>query len=91
MAHRKRISIGDSDQIGVHYQHPYAQVLALLSPRKLRAVVGRGSAKTTEIQVDRLMKVVLSMPGAPLCWVADTFSNLASNILPGVLEGLERK
>ena len=91
MAHRKRVSVGDSNQVGVHYQHTYAQIISLLSPRKLRAVVGRGSAKTTEIQVDRLIKVVLSMPGAPLCWVADTFSNLSSNILPGVLEGLERK
>ena len=31
------------------------------------------------------------MPGAPCVWVADTFSNLSANILPAVLEGLERK
>ena len=60
-------------------------------PRKLRAVLGRGSAKTTDFQAERLAEIIFDMPGAPLVWVADTFSNLTSNILPGVLEGLERK
>jgi len=31
------------------------------------------------------------MPGAPLVWVADTYSNLRQNVLPSLLEGLERK
>ncbi len=31
------------------------------------------------------------MPGAPCAWVADTFTNLTQNIIPTVLESLERK
>src|SRR5699024_8594715 len=45
----------------------------------------------TDIQVERLIDVMYDMPGAPCVWVADTFSNLSANILPAVLEGLERK
>ena len=91
MSHRKRINAGDSPCIDVQYQNLYAQVASLLMPRKLRAVLGRGSAKTTDFQAERLAEIIFDMPGAPLVWVADTFSNLTSNILPGVLEGLERK
>ena len=91
MSHRKRINAGDSPCIDVQYQNLYAQVASLLMPRKLRAVLGRGSAKTTDFQTERLAEIIFDMPGAPLVWVADTFSNLSSNILPGVLEGLERK
>ena len=31
------------------------------------------------------------MPGAPVAWVADTFANLTTNVLPMVFEALERK
>ncbi|WP_206517944.1 hypothetical protein [Sphingobacterium lactis] len=54
-------------------------------------VLGRGSAKTTEIVVERLIAMVYDLPGAPIVWVSDTYSNLQKNVLPSVLEGLERK
>ena len=78
MSHRKRINAGDSPCIDVQYQNLYAQVASLLMPRKLRAVLGRGSAKTTDFQAERLAEIIFDMPGAPLVWVADTFSNRAA-------------
>ena len=69
----------------------FAQIINLVSPRKLYCELGRGSAKTTDIQTERLMDVIYDMPGAPCVWVADTFTNLSANILPAVLEALERK
>lgn len=68
-----------------------AQLCAMIMPNKLRVVAGRGSAKTTEIQVERLIDMVRDMPGAPVAWVADTFANLTANVLPMVFEALERK
>jgi hypothetical protein len=35
--------------------------------------------------------MAFDMPGAPVCWVSDTYSNLTKNVLPSVLEGLQRK
>lgn len=54
-------------------------------------VAGRGSAKTTDIQVERLIEMVYDMPGAPVVWVADTYSNLQKNVLRTVEEGLKAK
>ncbi len=69
----------------------FSQFCAMILPRKLRIVAGRGSAKTTEIQVERLIAMIYDMPGAPVAWVADTFANLTANVLPMVFEALERK
>ncbi len=69
----------------------FAQFCAMIMPNSLRVVAGRGTAKTTEIQVERLIEVVYDMPGAPVAWAADTFANLTANVLPMVFEGLERK
>lgn len=91
MSHRKKIKAGESPLVDVQFQNRYAQIISMLMPRKLRCVLGRGSSKTTDIQAERLANIVYDMPGAPIGWVADTFSNLTANILPGVLEGLERK
>ncbi len=75
----------------VQFMNWFSQFCAMILPRKLRIVAGRGSAKTTEIQVERLIAMAYDMPGAPVAWVADTFANLTANVLPMVFEALERK
>ncbi len=68
-----------------------AQMAQMVLPKYFYAVLGRGSAKTTEIQADRFIAMAFDMPGAPVVWVSDTYSNLQKNVLPSLLEGLERK
>lgn len=68
-----------------------AQIAGLLQTKNAYLVLGRGASKTTEFQVERLIEMVYDMPGAPIAWVADTYSNLQKNILPMLVEGLERK
>ena len=75
----------------VQYMNWVAQLCAMIMPRQLRLVAGRGTAKTTEIQVERVIEMVRDTPGAPAAWIADTFTNLTANVLPMVFEGLERK
>lgn len=91
MSHRKKVNPGRTESASVQYQNKYAQLVALVGARKTYCEFGRGSAKTTDIQVERLLDLIYDMPGAPCVWVADTFSNLTANVLPSVLEGLERK
>lgn len=91
MGHRKIVNATRTESASVQYQNKYAQMVSLAGARQLVAVLGRGSAKTTDIQAERLCDIIYDMPGAPCVWVADTFSNLTANILPSVLEGLERK
>ncbi len=92
MGNRPKIKAPEEKSyINLQFMNWFAQFCAMIMPRKLRIVAGRGSAKTTEIQVERLIEMVYDMPGAPLAWVADTFANLTSNVLPTVFEALERK
>lgn len=88
---RKRVKPDKTKAAQVQFQNRIAQVASLIGACQSYLVIGRGGAKTTDIQAERLLDVIQDMPGAPCVWVADTFSNLMANILPSVLEGLERK
>lgn len=92
MSYRKKLNPNASDpKQNVSFSNWLAQLLGMTMPASLYLVSGRGSSKTTEFQVERLIEMVYDMPGAPVCWVSDTYSNLQKNVLPMILEGLERK
>ena len=55
MSHRKRVIADKTSLANVQYQNLFAQLIALVMPRRLFAVLGRGSAKTTDVQVERLI------------------------------------
>lgn len=91
MPSRAKIKPGEKPYISEVLMNWLAQFLAMILPTNLSVIAGRGSAKTSEIQVERLLAMIYDMPGAPAAWVADTFTNLQANVLPTVLEGLDRK
>lgn len=93
MSHRRQIKTDGSSQdvADIQYMNKMAQIAALVSPRNLYAELGRGSSKTTDILTERMLEIVFDMPGAPCAWISDTFANLTQNVIPTVLESLERK
>ncbi len=91
MAYRKKVKEEATELTSVQYQNKVAQIISLVGSRRTFVNLGRGSAKTTDVQCERLIDLLFDMPGAPVVWVASTFTDLQSNILPAVLEGLERK
>lgn len=91
MSHRRQINTRKTKAADVLYMNKFAQIAKLVSPKNLYAELGRGSSKTTDILSDRLVEIVYDMPGAPCAWVSDTFTNLTQNVIPTVLESLERK
>lgn len=91
MPTRKKVNESKTQAADVLYQNKFTQAILLIGARKTYLELGRGSAKTTELLVSTLIELIYEMPGAPIVWVADTFSNLTTNILPSVFEGLERK
>ncbi|MGJ1419983.1 hypothetical protein ACR79T_10180 [Sphingobacterium spiritivorum] len=86
-----RPKIKKTKDVAVAFGNWLAQMALMILPKYLYMILGRGSAKTTEIVVERLIEMAYDMPGAPIVWVSDTYSNLQKNVLPSVLEGLERK
>lgn len=91
MPTRRKVNIEKTQAADVIYQNKFTQIVSLVGARKTYLELGRGSAKTTEILCNVLIDLVYELPGAPIAWIADTFSNLSANILPSVFEGLERK
>ena len=91
MPTRRKINLDKTQAADVLYQNKFSQIVPLVGARKTYLELGRGSAKTTEMLCSILIELIYELPGAPIAWIADTFSNLSSNILPSVFEGLERK
>lgn len=90
MSSRKTVK-KSSPNVEVKLSNWLAQVCAMIMTRFCYLILGRASSKTTEFLVERLIEMVYDMPGAPVCWVSDTYSNLQKNVLPSVMEGLKRK
>lgn len=90
MSWRKTVNL-KSNNVAVVFANWLSQLCMMILPKNLIMVAGRGSAKTTDIQVERLIEMVYDMPGAPVVWVADTYANLQKNVLRTVEEGLKAK
>lgn len=86
----KRIK-ANKDDIEVRYANRIKMIIDLVKPKNLVFIGGRGTAKSTDIIAERSIDVCHDMPRAPFAFVADTYVNLMSNIVPGVLLGWERK
>jgi hypothetical protein len=74
----------------VRYSNWISTLIDLMKPTNLYLYGGRGTAKSTDILAKRLIDVVYDMPGAPFAFVADTYVNLITNILPHIFIGLDR-
>lgn len=87
--HRKKAQCSLTDEVA--YSNWLAQISNIIKSKDLFAALGRGSTKSTEFAVERFRDICVEMPGAPLCWLSDTYTNLKQNVLPAILEGLNRK
>lgn len=86
----KRVKVNDQD-VEVRFSNWVKMLIDLIKPKNLVFVGGRGTAKSTDIIAERSIDVCFDMPRAPFAFVADTYVNLMTNIVPSVLLGWERK
>ena len=90
MSWRKKVN-PKSSQVNPSFANWFSQLCMMIMPKYLYVIAGRGSSKTTDIQVERLIEMAYDMPGAPVVWVSDTYANLQKNVLNTVMEGLALK
>ena len=81
----------DTETTELRFTHKLKIVCDWVDTWTLAVVGGRGVAKSSEIQAERTIRVIESMPGAPTAFVCDTYVNFATNILPAVKLGWRRK
>lgn len=86
----KRIRVNDFDS-EVRYANQVKMIIDLIKPKNLVFIGGRGTAKSTDIIAERSIDICYDMPRAPFAFVADTYVNLMTNIVPAILLGWERK
>lgn len=79
----------DPDNIEVRFSHILKILIDWVNTTILVVIAGRGMAKSTLIQASRSAACVRDMPGAPLAFVGNTYSNLKDNIMPAVKKGWE--
>jgi hypothetical protein len=75
----------------IRYANWIKAIIDLIKPKNLVLIAGRGTAKSTDIIAERSIDVCYDMPRAPFAFVADTYVNLMTNIVPSVMLGWERK
>ena len=82
----KRIA-ENSEDIDVKFAHHVQLLTDFIDTTILVQIAGRGMAKSTVVQARRSYRCIKAMPGAPLAFVADSYSNLKENIMPAVQHG----
>ena len=60
----------------------------LMKPKDLFFYGGRGISKTTDILASRVYDCIYEMPRAPMVFTSNTYMDLMTNIVPGVVKGL---
>jgi len=60
----------------------------LMKPRDLYFYGGRGISKTTDIIASRVYDCIYEMPRAPMVFTANTYMDLMTNVIPGIVKGL---
>ena len=77
----------NNDETDVRYGHILQVLTDWVDTTVMVAVMGRGTAKSTVVQARRSARCVLDMPGAAFAFVANSYNNLADNIMPAVQKG----
>jgi hypothetical protein len=60
----------------------------LMKPKDLYFYGGRGISKTTDILPSRIHDCIYDMPRAPMVITSNTYMDLMTNIIPGIVKGL---
>ena len=81
----KKIAV--NDDIAVKFAHHVQLLTDFIDTTVLVVVAGRGMSKSTVVQARRSYRCVHAMPGAPLAFVASSYSSLKDNIMPAVQHG----
>ena len=89
--HRSRTIRINEQETEIRYSNQVKMLIDLIKPKNLVFIGGRGTAKSTDIIAERAIDICHEMPRAPFAFVADTYVNLMTNIVPAILLGWERK
>ncbi|WP_378186887.1 hypothetical protein ACE939_00880 [Aquimarina sp. W85] len=89
MSRRPKIKKG-ADSLKKLFANWLSQLISMIAPQHLVAILGRGTGKTTDIIAKRLIDICYDMPGCYIAISSDTYMNALKNVLPSIIEGWKR-
>ena len=89
MSKRTHVRIDDTNVDG-RLANKAQMLVDLIAPKDLYFIGGRALAKTSGIVAQRSQKIIHDMPGSYQMFVADTYMNALTNVLPALIEGWQR-
>ncbi len=75
----------------IRFSNWISTLIDLIKPKNLYLFGGRGTSKSTDILAKRTIDVIYDMPRACFAFVADTYVNLLTNIIPSIMLGWESR
>lgn len=79
------------EDIEYRYSNWLSMMIDIIKPKNLYVVAGRGTAKTQDIMAKRSIDIVYSLPRGTFAFLADTYVNAITNIIPNLITGWERQ
>lgn len=90
MSRKIRVNPND-ERLEFRFASWLKMLIDLIAPKTLLLIAGRATAKTSDILAERFIDICFDVPGAYFALVADTYVNALKNVLPALIEGLNRK
>ena len=80
-----------TEEVEYRYSNWLSMMIDIIKPKNLYVVAGRGTAKTQDIMAKRSIDIVYSLPRGTFAFLADTYVNAITNIIPNLITGWERQ
>lgn len=90
MSRRRKLDTKRED-VEVRFSNWLSQLLAIMMPRVLALIAGRGTSKTVDILVERIQEAAFECAGAPFAFVSDTYTNLHKKRYPFITGRIQNK
>jgi len=79
------------EEVEYRYSNWISETVDVIKPKNLGLVGGRGTAKTQDLLAKRSIDIIYSMPRGTFAFLADTYVNALTNIIPNLITGWERQ
>ena len=79
------------EEVEYRYSNWLSMIIDIIKPKNLYVVGGRGTAKTQDIIAKRSIDIIYSLPRGTFAFLADTYVNAITNIIPNLITGWERQ
>ena len=79
------------EEVEYRYSNWLSMMIDIIKPKNLYVVGGRGTAKTQDIIAKRSIDIIYNLQRGTFAFLADTYVNALTNIIPNLITGWERQ